>query len=71
MANKYSKRRTKQNALGNETEQEASFALTVEVRITCHRLALFLNSRASILKKSYSEVLRTKMSMPKALSFKS
>ncbi|XDV30771.1 hypothetical protein PO909_033615 [Leuciscus waleckii] len=38
MANKYSKRRTKQNALGNETEQEASFALTVEVRITFHRL---------------------------------
>lgn len=33
MANKYSKRRTKQNAQGNETEQ-ASFALTVEVRIT-------------------------------------
>lgn len=31
MANKYSKRHTKQNALGNETEQ-ASLALTVEVR---------------------------------------
>ncbi|XP_077071996.1 ATP-binding cassette sub-family B member 6 [Siphateles boraxobius] len=30
MAKKYSKRRTKLNALGNETEQEASFALTVE-----------------------------------------
>ncbi len=33
MANKYSKRHTKQNALGNETEQ-ASLALTVEVRKT-------------------------------------
>jgi len=40
MANK-SKRRTKRNALGNETEQEASFALTVEVRITFHRVPLF------------------------------